>query len=48
MELLWMNWSMAVFTSEARSNFREVIPGLKDQGCDAFVLGCTEIPLLVT
>ena len=26
----------------------EVIRGLKDEGCDAVVLGCTEIPLLVT
>ena len=28
--------------------FVEVIRALKDQGCDAVVLGCTEIPLLVT
>ena len=26
----------------------EVMRGLKDEGCDAVVLGCTEIPLLVT
>ena len=26
----------------------EVIRELKDEGCDAVVLGCTEIPLLVT
>ena len=26
----------------------EVIQGLKEEGCDAVVLGCTEIPLLVT
>ena len=26
----------------------EVIRGLKEEGCDAVVLGCTEIPLLVT
>lgn len=26
----------------------EVIRGLKQEGCDAVVLGCTEIPLLVT
>jgi aspartate racemase len=26
----------------------EVIRGLKDEGCNAVVLGCTEIPLLVT
>ncbi len=28
--------------------FVEVIRSLKDEGCDAVVLGCTEIPLLVT
>jgi aspartate racemase len=37
-----------LFSSEARAYFKEVIAGLKDQGCDAVVLGCTEIPLLVT
>ena len=26
----------------------EVIRGMKDEGCDGVVLGCTEIPLLVT
>jgi len=36
------------FSSEARAYFSEVIGGLKSQGCDAVVLGCTEIPLLVT
>jgi hypothetical protein len=34
--------------SEAHAYFNEVIGGLKSQGCDAVVLGCTEIPLLVT
>ncbi|MFC1682709.1 aspartate/glutamate racemase family protein [Candidatus Zixiibacteriota bacterium] len=36
------------FTDESRSYFRQVIQNLKDRGCDAVVLGCTEIPLLVT
>lgn len=36
------------FTSESRVYFEEVIDRLKSQGCDAIVLGCTEIPLLVT
>ena len=36
-----------LFSSEARAYFGEVIAGLKEQGCDAVVLGCTEIPLLV-
>jgi aspartate racemase len=36
------------FPSEARAYFNEVIGRLKNLGCDAVVLGCTEIPLLVT
>ena len=35
------------FTEESRLYFNEVIGELKDRGCDAVVLGCTEIPLLV-
>ena len=36
------------FTDESRRYFTRVIEGLKGQGCDAVVLGCTEIPLIVT
>ena len=36
------------FSSGARAYFNEVISRLKNQGCDAVILGCTEIPLLVT
>ncbi len=36
-----------LFTENARLYFNEVIAKFKDQGCDAAVLGCTEIPLLV-
>ncbi|RLC60213.1 MAG: aspartate racemase [Chloroflexi bacterium] len=36
------------FSTEARAYLSEVIGGLRKQGCDAVVLGCTEIPLLVT
>jgi aspartate racemase len=38
----------AQFTSPSLAFFQEVIRGLADEGCDAVVLGCTEIPLLVT
>jgi aspartate racemase len=38
----------AQFTPRALAYFQEVIRILADQGCDAAVLGCTEIPLLVT
>jgi aspartate racemase len=36
-----------VFKEESRRYFNTVIQKLKDQGCDAAVMGCTEIPLLI-
>jgi aspartate racemase len=38
----------AQFLPVSRDYFAEVIRDLAEQGCDAVVLGCTEIPLLVT
>ena len=38
----------AQFTPRSLAYFQEVIRTLADQGCDAVVLGCTEIPLLVS
>lgn len=35
------------FSEAARLYFNEVMTKLKDRGCDAVVLGCTEIPLVV-
>jgi aspartate racemase len=37
----------AVFTEESRHYFNAVMSKLADKGCDAAVLGCTEIPLIV-
>ena len=36
-----------VFTPEAVTRFQRVIERLKGEGCDAVVLGCTEIPLIM-
>jgi len=36
-----------IFLEYSRRYFNSVIQKLKEQGCDAVVLGCTEIPLLV-
>ena len=36
------------FLPRSRAYFVEIIRRMKDEGCDAVVLGCTEIPLLVT
>ena len=38
----------SVFLPSSLDYFREVIRALANEGCDAVVLGCTEIPLLVT
>jgi aspartate racemase len=38
----------AQFTPRSLGYFTEVIRTFADDGCDAVVLGCTEIPLLVT
>jgi len=35
------------FLSRSQAYFIEVIRGMKDDGCDTVVLGCTEIPLIV-
>jgi aspartate racemase len=37
-----------LFLAQSRAYFTEVIRTLKNDGCDAVVLGCTEIPLIVT
>lgn len=37
----------AVFTDEARAMFDRVMEDFSAEGCDAAVLGCTEIPLIV-
>ena len=36
------------FKPESVATFQQVIGRLKDQGCDAVVLGCTEIPLIIS
>jgi aspartate racemase len=38
----------AQFTERSLAYFVEVIRALGDEGCDSVVLGCTEIPLLVS
>ena len=37
----------STFKPESIAYFQQVIARLKDQGCDAVVLGCTEIPLII-
>ena len=37
----------SIFTDAAVGYFQMIIGHLKDDGCDAVVLGCTEIPLII-
>jgi aspartate racemase len=36
-----------IFSDESRRYFQHVVGRLKGEGCDAVVLGCTEIPLII-
>jgi len=46
-EIIFTDLTYGRFTEPSRLYFNRVIQKLKDRGCDAAVLGCTEIPLLV-
>jgi aspartate racemase len=37
-----------IFKPESIACFQQVITRLQDQGCDAVILGCTEIPLILS
>lgn len=45
--IIFKELNNSIFLEKTRLYFNEVIQKLKDQGCDAVVLGCTEIPLIV-
>lgn len=45
--ILMQEWVCGIFKPEAVALFQRVMARLKDQGCDAVVLGCTEIPLVM-
>jgi len=47
-EIIFNELVHGCFSVEARVYFEKVIGRLGNQGCDAVVLGCTELPLLVT
>ena len=46
-EIIFKELVNGVFTETSRLYFNEVAEKLKGRGCDAVVLGCTEIPLIV-
>ena len=46
-EIIFKELVNGVFLEPSRLYFNEVAEKLKERGCDAVVLGCTEIPLIV-
>jgi aspartate racemase len=46
-EIIFKELVNAVFREKSRLYFNEVMEAMKNKGCDAAVLGCTEIPLIV-
>jgi aspartate racemase len=46
-EIIFSELVNGVFSEESRLYFNRVFDNFKASGCDAVVLGCTEIPLLV-
>jgi aspartate racemase len=46
-EIIFDELVSGLFREESRAFFNQVIERLMDKGCDAVVLGCTEIPLLI-
>ena len=46
-EIIFKELVNGIFTEESRRYFNDVIDQLKNRGCEAAILGCTEIPLLV-
>ena len=38
---------MGIFRPEAIATYQRLFGRMKDAGCDAVVLGCTEIPLIM-
>jgi len=37
----------AIFKPEATAYIQRVVAGMKNEGCEAVVLGCTELPLII-
>ena len=47
-DIIFNQLCLGVFTDESREAYVRIIEKLKDEGCDAVALVCTEIPLLIT
>jgi aspartate racemase len=46
-EIIFDELVNGIFTDQSRTYLQQVIGRMSHEGCDAVVLGCTEIPLLI-
>ena len=46
--IIFEDLTHGIVREEARRYYQDAIQGLKDQGCDSIILGCTELGMLVT
>jgi len=46
-EIIFKELVKGIFTEDSRLYFNEIATKFEKRGCDAVVLGCTEIPLIV-
>jgi aspartate racemase len=47
-EIIYNELTMGIIRDESRERYREIIDLLRDQGAQGIILGCTEIPLLIS
>jgi aspartate racemase len=47
-EIIYHELCVGIIKQESRKRFQEVIKGLVSRGADGVILGCTEIPLLIS
>ena len=47
-EIIYNELCVGIITQASKENFQEVINGLVSNGADGVILGCTEIPLLIS
>jgi len=45
---IYNEFSKNIFLSETKNRYLEIISKLKDQGAEGIILGCTEIPILLS
>ncbi len=47
LDLIYREFSLGIFSTEAKENILRIMQDLKSQGAGGMILGCTEIPLII-